>query len=94
MDQTIQIINRVLPILFLIFLGYWIRRHEFLRESTIDELRKVVVNLALPAPFIVPLYIRPNLAVAEKQYINNVLTVHTVVSIAIYIVYFVINPPG
>ncbi len=49
MDQTIQIINRVLPILFLIFLGYWIRRKAFLAEATIDELRKVVVNLALPA---------------------------------------------
>mgnify|MGYP001157751588 CR=1 FL=1 len=49
MDQTIQIINRVLPILFLIFLGYWIRRKAFLTEATIDELRKIVVNLALPA---------------------------------------------
>jgi predicted permease len=49
MDQTIQIINRVLPILLLIFLGYWIRRRAFLRESTIDDLRQLVVNLALPA---------------------------------------------
>jgi predicted permease len=49
MEQTIRILNQVLPILFLISLGYWIRHKNFLAETTIDELRKVVVNLALPA---------------------------------------------
>lgn len=49
MEQTIQIINRVLPILLLISLGLWIRHKEFLTEQTIDELRKIVVNITLPA---------------------------------------------
>jgi len=49
MEQTTRILNQVLPILFLISLGYWIRRKNFLTASAIDELRKVVVNLALPA---------------------------------------------
>lgn len=49
MDQTTDIINRVLPILFLIGLGSWIRQRRFLAESTIDDLRKIVVNLALPS---------------------------------------------
>jgi malate permease and related proteins len=49
MDQTTIIINRVLPILFLIILGYWIRQRKFLAESTIEDLRKMAVNLALPA---------------------------------------------
>jgi predicted permease len=49
MDQTIQIINRVLPILLLLSLGIWIRQKNFLIDKTIDELRKVVVNIALPA---------------------------------------------
>ncbi len=49
MQQTIQILNQVLPILLLISLGYWTRQKRFLAESTIDELRKIVVNLALPA---------------------------------------------
>ncbi len=48
-DQTTLIINRVLPILILIGIGHWIRRRHFLSESTIDDLRKVVVNFALPA---------------------------------------------
>jgi predicted permease len=49
MEQTIRILNQVLPILFLISPGYWINRKNFLSETTIDELRKIVVNLALPA---------------------------------------------
>ncbi|MBN1993145.1 MAG: hypothetical protein JW953_10610 [Anaerolineae bacterium] len=49
MNQTIEIINRVLPILLLIFLGNWIRRSNFLLETTVEDLRKIVVNLALPA---------------------------------------------
>lgn len=49
MDPTTQIVNRVLPILFLILLGNWTRRSNFLAESSIDDLRKIAVNLALPA---------------------------------------------
>lgn len=49
MEQMIQILNQILPILFLISLGFWIRRNDFLSDKTIDELRKVVVNIALPA---------------------------------------------
>lgn len=49
MNDTTQIINGVLPILILIGLGYWIRRTGFLPEQTIDGLKKIVVNLALPS---------------------------------------------
>ncbi len=48
-DNTTLIINRVLPILFMLGLGIWIRRRAFLPESTIEDLRKIVVNFALPA---------------------------------------------
>ncbi len=49
MEQTNQIINQVLPILLLISLGFWVRRKQFLADKTVEELRKVVVNIALPA---------------------------------------------
>ena len=49
MEQTIQIVNRVLPILLLLLLGFWVRHKNFLSNNTIDELRKIVVNIALPA---------------------------------------------
>jgi len=47
----------------------------------------------LPPPFIIPLYIRPDLT-DEKRYVNNVLTIYTIVSIAIFTVYLVLNPWG
>jgi predicted permease len=49
MDHTIDIFNRVLPILILIGLGHWIRRSNFLSESTMEDLKKIAVNMALPA---------------------------------------------
>ncbi len=49
MEQTTLIINRVLPIVFLILLGMWIRRSKFLSASTMDDLRKMIVNIALPS---------------------------------------------
>ena len=49
MEQTIQIVNRVLPILLLLSLGYWIRVKNFLAPPTIEDLRKFVVNITLPA---------------------------------------------
>ncbi len=47
--------------------------------------------LVLPPPFIIPLYMRSEL-VEEKRYVNNVLTLYTVVSIALFAVYFIMNP--
>jgi len=47
--------------------------------------------LILPPPFIVPLYMRGDMP-DERRYINNVLTVYTLVSIAIFAVYFILNP--
>lgn len=46
----------------------------------------------LPPPFIVPLYVRQDITADEKRYINNVLTLHAVISIAVYIVYLIANP--
>ena len=49
MDPVTQILNRVLPIIFLIFLGNQMRQRRFLLENTMDDLRKIIVNLALPS---------------------------------------------
>jgi hypothetical protein len=44
--------------------------------------------LILPPPFIIPLYTRPDLPDEEKEYINNTLTLHTLASVAVYLIYF------
>lgn len=49
MDQTALIINRVLPIFLLLGIGFWIRRSRFVAESTIEDLRNIVVTMAMPS---------------------------------------------
>ena len=48
--------------------------------------------LVLPPPFIIPLYTPSDLPQSEKEYINNVLTVSTVLSVTIFLIYFALNP--
>lgn len=47
--------------------------------------------LILPPPFIVPLYM-PSSMSDERQYVNTVLTLSTVVTIVLFVVYFIANP--
>jgi predicted permease len=47
--------------------------------------------LILPPPFIIPLYMKPDMP-DEQRYVNNVLSLYTVVSIALFVGYMVINP--
>lgn len=49
MNETTLIINGVLPIFIFIALGYWIRQSGFLPAQTVGDLKKIVVNLALPS---------------------------------------------
>ena len=45
----IQIINRMLPIIVLLAVGKLLRQTRFIAETTVLEMKKIVVNLALPA---------------------------------------------
>jgi predicted permease len=47
--MAIEAFSRVLPVLLLIGLGVLIRQQGFLRPTTIDDLRKFVLNVTLPA---------------------------------------------
>ncbi len=49
MTDTIAVVSKVLPVIFLIVLGNILQRSGFLKQSTIDELKKVIVNISLPA---------------------------------------------
>ena len=44
-----MVISKVLPVVLLIVFGSVLRRTAFLRQSTIDELKKITVNVALPS---------------------------------------------
>lgn len=47
--MLLEAFSRVLPVLLLVGLGVLIRRRGFLRATTIDDLRKTVLNITLPA---------------------------------------------
>lgn len=45
----ISVVSKILPVILLIILGGILRRYHFLKQTTIDEMKKIVVNIALPA---------------------------------------------
>lgn len=47
--------------------------------------------LILPPPYIVPLFMRPD-QTTERVYANNVLSLYTLASLVIFIIYFAVNP--
>ncbi|WP_316896341.1 hypothetical protein [Pseudodesulfovibrio indicus] len=47
--------------------------------------------LILPPPFIIPLFMKPEDR-EERRYVNNVLTVNTVASLAVFAVFLAFNP--
>jgi hypothetical protein len=49
--------------------------------------------LILPPPFILPLYVRSGID-DERRYVNNVLSLYTLVSILLFIGYLTVNPLG
>jgi len=49
MNQTVQIINKILPIILLLAIGKWIQTRKLIFESSVVDIKKIVVNLALPS---------------------------------------------
>lgn len=75
---------------FVLFLNRYLVRNV-LRLDTWFEIALFTL-LVLPPPFIIPLYARSDLDMEERQHINNVLTIHTIVSVFVFLVYFAANP--
>jgi hypothetical protein len=49
LNDTIAVISKILPVAFLIILGNLLHKFKFLKQGTIDELKKIIVNISLPA---------------------------------------------
>ncbi|HHY79914.1 MAG TPA: transporter [Thermoanaerobacter sp.] len=45
----LNVLNKVLPVLFLFLIGMFFRKRNFISELTIGELKKLVVNFFLPS---------------------------------------------
>ena len=49
MSETIFVINAIFPILLLLGTGHLLRRTSLFNDSTVNSLKRVVVNITLPA---------------------------------------------
>lgn len=49
MPQVYIVIIKALPVILLILLGVILRRTGLIRKTTVDDLKKIVVNIALPS---------------------------------------------
>ncbi len=49
MNDILEIMAKVLPIILLIIMGNILQKINFFTDNTVDELKKIVVNIALPA---------------------------------------------
>lgn len=49
MNQTVYVVNAILPILLLLTVGHLLRRTRLFTDDTVTSLKKVVVNITLPA---------------------------------------------
>ena len=49
MNDILLILNKIFPVLVFLFLGSLFRRIQLLKKETIDDLKKFIVNVSLPA---------------------------------------------
>ena len=71
MNNWLMVISKVLPVIWLLFLGNILNRLKFIKQDTINDLKKIVVNLSLPAL----LFLAFSTAKLEQQYLYLVLVV-------------------
>ena len=88
-DLPVLLIARLVVLIPMAFLG-----GIFMDKVLgLDEVFKVALFtlFILPPPFIIPIYI-PQHCKKERLYVNNSLTSYTIISIVIFIIYFIFNP--
>ncbi|QSX09470.1 hypothetical protein J0B03_05245 [Alkalibacter rhizosphaerae] len=49
MSEIILVVLKILPVLLLIGLGIWLRKHSFVKLEAIQGIKKIVMDIALPA---------------------------------------------
>lgn len=77
----LDVIAKILPIIFLIVLGNVLQKFQFFKLSTIDEFKKLIVNITLPALLF--------LTFAETTFEGNYIVIVIVMFIACVLLLFV-----
>lgn len=78
---SLEAVANVLPVLLLVGLGVLIRRQSLIRATTIDDLRHLVLNIALPAALFLA-FLRTNIEVQYAVIVALVFAATTLVFLA------------
>lgn len=49
MHHALLIISKVLPVIFLIVFGNLLQRFNFLKQATLDDFKKIIINFSIPS---------------------------------------------
>ncbi|GKX29320.1 auxin efflux carrier [Vallitalea longa] len=81
-----ELISKVIPILLLFLVGYIIRRTNFLSRETMDGIKKIVIDIALPAVLFIA-FVDLEL---KKEYVGLILSI-VLLCILMLFIGFMIN---
>lgn len=84
-----ELISKVIPILILFFAGYIIRRTKFLSPETMDGIKKIVIDIALPAVLFIA-FVDLDL---KKEYIGLILSVFFLCILMLFIGFMINKIP-
>lgn len=84
-----ELISKVMPILILFLIGFLIRKTNFLSKETIDGIKKIVIDMALPAVLFIA-FVNIEL---KKEYVGLIFSIILLCSIMLCIGFLVTKIP-
>ena len=81
MTGTLEVLSKVLPVIFLIVLGALFRKTGFIKQDVVSGLKKIVVNVSLPAV----LFLTFAETTFESRYLLIFLSVFLVCGVMLFI---------
>ncbi|QUH30895.1 AEC family transporter [Vallitalea guaymasensis] len=84
-----ELISKVMPILILFLIGFLIRKTNFLSKETIDGIKKIVIDMALPAVLFIA-FVNIEL---KKEYVGLIFSIILLCSIMLCIGFLLTKIP-
>ncbi|WP_273319813.1 AEC family transporter [Vallitalea guaymasensis] len=84
-----ELISKVMPILILFLIGFLIRKTNFLSKETIDGIKKIVIDMALPAVLFIA-FVNIEL---KKEYLGLIFSIILLCSIMLCIGFLLTKIP-
>lgn len=79
MTRVIEVLQTILPVMIMLCIGMICRSRQLISREGINSLKSVAVNIALPSPFVLPVFADdPD----QRVYVSSALSISTIVAIA------------